>query len=449
MNVSIPTIDDTKKKSHARDTDPPVVLYVSDDSAYLNEVRHSLGQAGFSVVTAKSPAEVVALTTESEFDALLSDYNLLQTDALTMFEEIRRIRGADSPPTIIVADYDEAVLKARCKNAGTDGVHVKTESQEKLIDRVLSIIRDKDKRNRITENISRRQFKGGTDTLTRVANQEHFARRLNGESMASYRDQSFLSLLMITVDRYERLLDQYGKQRAEYALVQIARLIESELRSRDCVARYSECTFAVALPDTPQAAAAAVGRRLRLKLGAAEFGNLDQSVNLTVSVGVTARPPGTRKAPKEMCDEALVAAEAALKMGGDRVLADTALTGCPLVLVVGDISGDMGAMARILESYDRVELRTATSFEEATRVLGEVPVAMVVAEDGGIGSRTGLDLLSWIKSKFPSIYRILVSDRVDPTLMVKAINEASVHYFIPLPSNLSKLTGIVEDLLFT
>jgi diguanylate cyclase (GGDEF)-like protein len=439
---------DETKNLKPRDTDPPVVLYVSEDTAYLNEVRHSLGQAGFSVVTAKSPAEVVALTTQSEFDALLSDYNLMSTDALSLYEEIRKIRGAATPPTIVVADYDESVLKLRCKNAGAEGVHVKTESQEKLIDRVLSVIKDRDKRNRIAGTIARRQFKGGTDTLTRVANQEHFSRRLNGESMASYRDQSFLSLLMITVDWYDRLVDRYGKQRAEYSLVQIARLIESELRSRDCVARYSEHTFAVALPDTPQPAAAAVGRRLRVKLSAAEFGNLDQSVNLTVSVGVTTRPPGTRKSPKEMCDEALVAAEAALKMGGDRVIADTALTGSPLVLMVGDPSGDTGAVSRILESYDRVEVRCATSYDEATRVLGEVPVAMVVAEDGGIASRTGLDLLTWIKNRFPSIYRILISDRVDPTIMVKAINEASVHYFVPLPSNLSKLPGIVEELLF-
>jgi two-component system, chemotaxis family, response regulator WspR len=445
MNFSSPKTDMLR----SRETNPPVVLYVSDDTAYLNEVRHSLGQAGFSVVTAKSPTEAVELTSQSEFDALISDYNLLQTDALSLYEEIRKILGEMTPPTIVVADHDEAVMRARCRTAGADGVHVKGESHEKLVDHVISILRDIDKRNRIAAAASRRQFKGGTDTLTRVANQEHFSRRLNGESMASYRDQSFLSLLMITVDRYERMVDQYGKQRAEFALVQIARLIESELRSRDCVARYAEYTFAVALPDTPQPAAAAVGRRLRLKLSAAEFGNLDQSVTLSVSVGVTTRPPGMRKTPKEMCEATLLAAEAAMKMGGNRVVADTALTGCPLVLAVGDPNGEMGAMARVLETYDRVELRIASSYEEATRVLSEVPVALVLAEDGSIGAHSGLDLLTWIKGRFPAILRVLASDRADPVLMVKAVNEASVHYFVPLPSNFSKLPGIVESLLFT
>jgi diguanylate cyclase (GGDEF)-like protein len=426
-----------------------VVLYVSDDTAYLNEVRHNLGQAGFSVITARSPAEVKELTSHSEFDAFLSDYNLLQTDALSLFEDIRRIKGESTPPTLIINDYEESVLKQRCENAGTAGLHVKTESHERLIDRILSIIKDQDKRNRIAATIARRHFKGGTDTLTRIANQEHFARRLNGESMASYRDQSFLSLLILEVDRHEKVVEQYGKKKADHAIVQVARLIESELRSRDCVARYADHTFAVILPDTPQHAALAVARRLRRKLGAAEFGNLDQQVALTVSVGVTTRPPGTRKSPKELTDEAMVSAEAAQKMGGDRVMADTALTGSPLILVVCDPQSDVGAIATLLADYERVETRVATSNDEAKRVLSEVPVAMVMSQEGITDRRIGLELLSWVRNRFPAIFRVLISSQVDPVLMVKAVNEASIHYFIPLPSNISKIPAIVEELLFT
>jgi diguanylate cyclase (GGDEF)-like protein len=309
-------------------------------------------------------------------------------------------------------------------------------------------MKDKDKKNRIAATIARRHFKGGTDSLTRIANQEHFARRLNGESMASYRDQSFLSLLMIEVDRHEKLVEQYGKRKADHAIVQVARLIESELRSRDCVARFTDYTFAVVLPDTPSNAALAVARRLRRKLGAAEFGNLDQQISLTVSVGVTTRPPGTRKSPKELTDEALVSAEAAAKMGGDRVLADTALTGCPLVLVVGDPNSDVGAIFKMLEEYDRIETRIATSVEEARKVLSDVPVAMVMSQEGFTNQDAGLELLSWVRNRFPAIHRVLISDQVDPMLMVKAVNEASIHYFIPLPSNLLKIPNIIEELLF-
>lgn len=181
-------INPKAERRNGRDSDPPVVLYVSEDSAYLNEVRHGLGHAGFSVVAAKSPAEAMELAVESALDAMLSDYNLMQQDALTLFGEIKTKMGDTAPPSIVIADYDEAVLKSKCKNAGVAGFHAKTDSLEKLLERVVSVIRDPEKKERVALSVSRRQFKGGTDTLTRIANQEHFLRRLNGESMASYRD---------------------------------------------------------------------------------------------------------------------------------------------------------------------------------------------------------------------------------------------------------------------
>jgi diguanylate cyclase (GGDEF)-like protein len=253
---------------------------------------------------------------------------------------------------------------------------------------------------------------------------------------------------MIKVDQYDRIEEKHGKQQAERALAQMARLIESELRSRDCVARYAEHTFAVSLPDTPQIAATAVGRRLRQKLNATEFGNLDHPVSLTVSIGVTTRPPGTRKSPKELCEEALRSAAAAVKMGGDRVVADTKLTGAPLVLIIGDPSRDVGAVARLLDDNEKIEMRFVTSYNEADKVLGEVPVAMVMAEQNIPGARTGLDLLEWVRNKFPAIFRVLISDTADPVLMTKAVNNAAINYFLSVPINVGKVQSAVEGLLF-
>jgi diguanylate cyclase (GGDEF)-like protein len=435
--------------SSSSSSNPPVVLYVSDDDAYRNEVRYNLGQAGFSVVTTKSPAEALELAQESEFDALLSDYNLIQSDALTLFQKIKGTLGNATPPMLVMSDFEEEVLRSRCVATGTEGLHVKSESAELLIERVISIMRDHEKQRRIAQSVSKRHFKGGTDALTRVATQEHFSRRLNGESMASYRDHNFLSLLMIVLDQYERVVTQYGKQQAERALGQMARLIESELRSRDCVARYDDHTFAISLPDTPPVAVKAVGRRLRQKLNATEFGNLDQAISLTVSIGATTRPPGTRRSPQELCTQALLSAEAAQKMGGDRVVADTGLTGAPLVLVIGDPNSEAGVLVRVLAAYDKVEMRLATTYDDACKVLAEVPVAMLMAQEGIPGSRTGLDLLEWVRRKFPAIRRVFISDRVDHDVMIRAVNGAAINYFISLPVNGRKLEKAVEELLFS
>ncbi|MCP4605298.1 MAG: diguanylate cyclase [Proteobacteria bacterium] len=434
--------------SKVKDNEPPVALYVSDDKAYLNTVRRNLGQAGFSVVTTRSPKDAVELTVESEFDAVLIDYDLLQIDALTLLEQIRNLIGDETPPTLVITEQETATLKTRCFAAGASGHHAKSESIELLIERVTSSLRSEIKRSRVVRSASRMRFKGGTDPLTQVATKEHFRRRLKGESAAAYRDQSHLSLLIISVDNFDKTVDRFGRQRADGTLAQGARLIEGELRSRDCVARYSEHTFAVVLPDTKIQAASAVGRRLRRRMASSEFGDLEQPISLTVSIGAGSRPPGMQMLPNDLVAQAERASEAALKMGGDRVLADNALTGCPLVLLVGDHSQETGAIASGLEDCN-VEVRLASSFEEARGLLEGVPIAMVMTEGSISGSLDGIDLLEWLRDRFPAIRRVLVSDHVSQTLVTRAINRAAIHYFIPVPTDLGKLPSIVDELLFS
>ncbi len=429
-------------------SEPPLVLYVSNDTAYLNTVRRNLCHAGFSVVTTRSTAEAVELTSQSDVDAILSDYNLPQTDALAFFEQLQQLHGDNTPPTLIVGDHDVEALKSRCIAVGTEGLHVKSQSAEQLIDRVTSILRNESKRDQIMYSSPRISLKSGIDPLTQVSSREYFKRRLNGESVASYRDQSPLSLVMLTLDKFSQIEEQFGKTKAESTLAQTARLVEGELRSRDCVARYGHYTFVIILPDTPIQAAKAVGRRLLRRLSSTEFGDLDLPISLTVSVGATCRPQGTESPPKELINQALHASNAAVKMGGNRVIADTALTGRPVVLLVGEPSDEVSAVIREIKDLN-VELRTAISFEETREMLQDIPVAMLLVPNAVPGLDDGVELLEWARNRFPSIKRVFISGKMDHVLMTKAINRAAIHYFIPIPWNLNELPGVIDGLLFS
>jgi diguanylate cyclase (GGDEF)-like protein len=437
-----------KMISSIKDSEPPTALYVSDDPAYVNIVRRNLGHSGFSVIITKSAADAVEMVSDTQFDVILSDYNLPQMDALALLALIKEKSREEAPPMLVIADQDAASLKTRCAAGGAACLHAKMESVELLIERVTSMIRSEAKRDRIVISSSRRRFQGGTDPVTQVATKEHFVRRLKGESVAAYRDQTHLSLLMIVIDNYVKILDQHGRSKAQGALAQAARLIEGELRCRDCVARWGDHTFAVVLPETNLQAASAVGRRLRARMESTEFGDLDFAISMTPSIGAANRPPGRKTDPDEIVIQALNSAIAAQKMGGNRVLADNVITGYPLVLVVGDPSCDTGAIARGLEQCD-VEVRMATSLDEARRIVKEVPVAMVVAESNLPGSKDSVELLRWVRNRFPEIKRVLLADQVDSNLMSDAVNQAAIHYFILLPSNLGDLKDVVQGLLIT
>jgi diguanylate cyclase (GGDEF)-like protein len=411
-------------------------------------VRRNLGHAGFSVITTRSPAEAADLMAKTDVDVVLCDYDLPNTDALEFFNSMRSLRGDETPPTLVLGDRNEEILKSQCLAAGTAGFWTKSGSPESLIEKVISFVRDEEKRNSIVRMGSRRLVKGSTDPLTQIATREHFLRRLNGESLTAYRDHTHLSLIIVTVDKYNEMIDHYGLNKAEGLLAHTALTIEGELRSRDCVGRHSDYTFSIILPDTNFQAASAVGRRLRRRLAATQFGDLDLSISLTVSIGVSNRPVGTKTDPEDLVSQALHASNAAKKLGGNRVVADTALTGAPLVLLVGDPTGEMGAVSTALADL-KVEVRFATSFGEAHKMLQEIPVAMVMTDNVIPGQGDGVDLLEWVRNQFPTIKRVLASDQVDSAMMAKAINSAAVHYFVSIPWNLSQLPTVVDSLLFT
>ncbi|MBW2278858.1 MAG: diguanylate cyclase, partial [Deltaproteobacteria bacterium] len=355
------------------------------------------------------------------------------------------LRSDETPPTLIVGDHYSAPLLARCMQVGTAGLHSKTDAIESLIERVIAIIRDDAKRARVEESASKRVAPGGVDPLTRIGSKEHFFRRLSAESVASYREGNNLSLLIFEVDRYERIVDRNSRQKAESLLAQVALLVEGELRSRDCVARYSDYSFGVVLPESAADAAAAVGRRLRATIAASEFGDLDHPIAVTISVGAACRRSGMRASPDEMTSLAVKNCAAATQMGGDRLVADALLTGMPLALVIAEASETASQLVADLERCN-VEARLVHDTEQAIGTLDTLPAALIVAVHPQPGS--GKDILVWARDRQPAARRVLVSATSGEELLGYAVNRAGVHYFLAAPWPPGSVDEMVDRLLF-
>jgi diguanylate cyclase (GGDEF)-like protein len=389
------------------------------------------------------------LIQESEVDVLLCDYNLSETDAIALNKQIQEALGESTPPMLVVSDYDSASLRASCASGSITGLHVKTDTEELLVDRVTSLVKNDTKRHRVEQSSRGRQLGGGTDPLTSIASKAHFVRRFNSESSAAYRDQTPLSLLMIALDRFDRVFFRKGQQMSDSVLAGLARLIEGDLRSRDCAARFEDHTFAVVLPETTLKAAVLVGRRLGRKIAATQLGNLDHPISITVSIGCTCRPHGVVTLPDDLVKQAIRSCNAAQAMGGDRVVADEALTGKPLVLLVADIpSPETDAMIGEISASCNVEVRVADSFDKAREILKQIPVALTIANNAVQGKTEGVQLLSWIRKNYPAIHRILIADEVSADLMETTINDAAVHYFVAMSPKRSNLAPIVDRVLF-
>jgi len=153
------------------------------------------------------------------------------------------------------------------------------------------------------------------DPLTGVFNRRYMERSLSDAIERLRRNSTPTSLLLMDVDGFKSINDQFGHAKGDSVLKEIVSLIAKRSRKLDLLFRIGGEEFMLLLPDTKEAAAAVVAEQLRASI--AESRLLDDR-QLTVSIGVSELQPG--ESPDSWMKHADDALYAAKKAGRNRVV---------------------------------------------------------------------------------------------------------------------------------
>ncbi|GLQ30733.1 GGDEF domain-containing protein [Litoribrevibacter albus] len=126
-----------------------------------------------------------------------------------------------------------------------------------------------------------------TDGLTKIRNRKYFNETLTKALSLSDRTDQPTSLLLIDIDFFKKINDNYGHQAGDQCLIEVAQTLKNSLsRPNDEVARYGGEEFAVLLPATDLDGAKSLAQTLCTNIQNLSIVYDQQTIPVTISIGI-------------------------------------------------------------------------------------------------------------------------------------------------------------------
>jgi diguanylate cyclase (GGDEF)-like protein len=123
------------------------------------------------------------------------------------------------------------------------------------------------------------------DALTRIPNRRATQAFLERELARAQRNQGEFCVLLIDIDNFKQVNDNWGHAMGDEVLAQTAGIFQSMIRKQDWVGRWGGEEFLMIVPGPSQIRVLA--ERVRSEVACARFGHGEFAFGITVSIGVT------------------------------------------------------------------------------------------------------------------------------------------------------------------
>jgi diguanylate cyclase (GGDEF)-like protein len=125
------------------------------------------------------------------------------------------------------------------------------------------------------------------DDLTGLINRRKWIELLDEEYERMKCDRHPSSILLLDIDNFKAINDQYGHPAGDRILQEIATLVKKELRICDRIGRWGGEEFIILLVDTPTKKGTAVGEKLRNEIEKMSIQVESYLIKVTISIGVS------------------------------------------------------------------------------------------------------------------------------------------------------------------
>lgn len=285
-------------------------LVVDDWDLGAQGIQDALAREGIISCRARNQAEALALSSAVAFDLIVLSLALAEEDPLKLASALRAADATRDVPMVLIAEPEERDRLLRGFDLGANDWLLLPVDENELRARARNQIRRKFYQDRLRSDLGSALELAVIDPLTGLYNQRYLMRHLHNLLVGPQTRE--LAALMIDVDHFKVVNDDYGHAVGDRALRLVADTLRANTRVFDSVARYGGEEFVVAMPSASCNDALAAAERLR---SAVESVTLEagpaQHCKLTISVGIacTGDAPTTPDALLRAADMALYEAK--------------------------------------------------------------------------------------------------------------------------------------------
>lgn len=257
-------------------------IAVCDDSSmdrYIIERIFTMGNV-HNVDFYESGEEL--LDSKKTYDVYIIDLVLKQMSGRSIILKLRE-RGIDSV-IITISGIDHFKTVSNVLSAGADDYITKPFNNDLFLARLKTnvrsylFMRELESKNKLLQKMA------VTDGLTGLFNHKYIIETLSNEIKKSTRYGKSLSVMMLDIDFFKKLNDNFGHTFGDKVLVKVSEIITETVRDIDYVGRYGGEEFMILLPETDRKNAYIVAERIRQNVEKIALDKEDFSVTLSGGV---------------------------------------------------------------------------------------------------------------------------------------------------------------------
>jgi len=279
----------------------PKTLLIVDDSALVRKSVVKVVQPSKvfgRVLQAKNGMEALEILLKEDIDLLISDINMPRMDGYKLLTTLRNLEKYKDLPVILLSSQNEPHQKIKGLQGGANDYVTKPFEPGELVARIKNLLMMKElqdelaRKNKAMEQANKKlEELSVTDELTGIWNRRYLWERLEEEISKARRFNQTVSCLMIDIDNFKVINDTYGHITGDTVLIEIARILKTQCRNHDLLARFGGEEFVMVLQQTNLENAAQLAHRLVKATERHPFSTENhRPLKVTISIGVAAYP---------------------------------------------------------------------------------------------------------------------------------------------------------------